>query len=91
MQSAKIIRGGQSLFDLATQYCGGPEKAVQIMIDNGITDFCATFNPGDELLIDQSSDAISAYLAKKGVTVATQPAKLTGIDYMEIENDFIID
>ena len=85
-----IIVEGQSLFDVATQILGRPEMAIQIMIDNGITDFSEILPSGRELALTSVSDQKVKYMQKQGIIVATKPTNPEGIDYWIIEDNFIV-
>jgi hypothetical protein len=84
---------GQNLFDVALQYCGAAEAIVEIAILNeiGVTD---DINMLNLKVPDYFNRKNAEYFSNNNFIPATncsnESLTNTGIDYMEIENDFIV-
>ena len=94
-----IVLDGQSLVDIATQYCGSADAAYDIALLNGLT-VTDDLTPGLELKLPSVvNKKIADYYKNKGLQPATSitmnsenpiPTDLEGIGYWAIETDFII-
>ena len=91
------VSDGQSLLDIAIQYCGDASEAIAIAILNGVS-------ITDDLVTAQSIDVpptinsdISGYYENKGLCPATgitTPAESAlieeGVEFWAIEYDFVV-
>lgn len=92
------VKQGQSIFDIAVQYCGEAHAAFELAKINNIT-VTTSLVAGTTLLLPKSlNEGLTKYF-KDGKHVPATAANLktqviepifSGIDYWAIENDFIV-
>lgn len=92
------VKQGQSLLDIAVQYCGDAAAAFDIAKINNLT-FSSSLEAGTSInLIPSLNEGLSKYFKNGNHTPATaanlktqiiEPI-LSGIDYWAIETDFIV-
>lgn len=89
-----IVLDGQSLFDIAIQECGSVDAAFSLAVANDVS-------MSNELASSQSLNTtpivnkqVVEYFANKRLKPATwsrsNEVRLTGINYMAVEVDFIV-
>lgn len=87
------VKQGQTLWDLAIQYCGSPSAAMSIARLNNIS-LTSMPTPGTELIIPGvTSKLVVNYYTNNAIVPATSNSTNTageGIGYWIICNDFIV-
>jgi len=92
-----IVSNSQSLLDIALQYTGSAETALDIALANGIS-LSDDLEPGATLTLpdSQGNRAMTQYYTVNNIMPATaiesspEAQPLGGINYMGIEIDFIV-
>jgi hypothetical protein len=92
-----IVQQGQSLLDMAVQHCGDAGQAFEIGRINGGLSITHQLTPGMSLEIPEPNQpGIVKFLRDNNMVPATGTSLfgaaevLEGIDYWEIEVDFIV-
>jgi hypothetical protein len=91
----EIVTLGQSLQDITCQEYGSVEAIFEVMNDNGIESMDEVLATGTKLRFDSTKVVnadVAAYLKGNKIRINTHPdtEQGQGIDFMEIEKDFIV-
>ena len=94
MKTAVAIEN-QTMLDIAIQYCGDADSALDVAIANGLS-LTDSLQPGQILTLPEipANRAVANYYGVNGIKPATgetpETAPPGGISYMGIQIDFIV-